>query len=53
MRTVTIRLTTGDFEYLTQEAQRLRLGLSSIIRMKLSEVIGDKAQESGECSQAA
>lgn len=41
MRTVTIRLTAADFQYLAQEARRLRLGISAIIRMKLSEIIGD------------
>lgn len=48
MRTVTIRLTTGDFEYLTQEARRLRLGLASVIRLKLAEVIGNPTSGIGE-----
>lgn len=39
MKTVTVRLTAADFLYLSQEAQRLRLSLSSVIRMRLSEVI--------------
>ncbi len=45
MRTLTIRLTAGDFEYLTREARRLRLGISSVIRLKLSEVIPQKTEE--------
>jgi len=48
MRTVTIRLTPDDFQYLTQEARRLRLGLASVIRLKLAEVIGNPTLGIGE-----
>jgi hypothetical protein len=44
MKTITIRITAGDLEFLKKEAQKLRISLSAIIRMKLAETIGLETQ---------
>jgi len=44
MKTITIRITVDDLEFLKKEAQKLRISLSAIIRMRLAENIGLEAQ---------
>jgi hypothetical protein len=44
MKIITIRITADDLEFLKKESQKLRISLSAIIRMKLAENIGLKAQ---------
>jgi len=43
MKTITIRMTADDLEVLKKEAQKLRISLSAIIRMKLAEIIEAEA----------
>lgn len=43
MKTITIRITADDLEFLKKEANKLRISLSAIIRMKLAETIEAEA----------